>query len=198
MNNRFARHLSPRLVGASAAAIAVMAGTATVAAGAAAIPRGIRTTSAPWPGFAMQAGARHWVSNTGVHRPAAADTEYFHVVSGNSSGPGSIVVTGVVNAGGVEHPGRAIDTARFAGGSLRIDHSAGRPTVRFNTATCVGTITQRGPFTVIDATGEMAVLAGHGTYSFKALYTTSRLAGHCTHAVTGYVETINGMATVKG
>ena len=48
--------------------------------------------------------------------------------------PGTIIVTGVVNAGGTEKPGRAIDGATFASGSFRIDHSVGQPTVRFDPA----------------------------------------------------------------
>lgn len=104
---------------------------------------------------------------------------------------------GVVNAGGTEKPGRAIDGATFAGGSFRIDHSAGQPTVRFDPATCVGTITQGGPFEVIDATGDMGGLAGSGRYVFQALYTTARVAGHCSSTMTAYTETIQGVATVK-
>jgi hypothetical protein len=110
---------------------------------------------------------------------STAHTEYFHVVSTKPSGPGTIIVTGVVNAGGTEKPGRAIDGATFPGGSFRIDHSAGQPTARFDAATCVGTITQTGPFEVIDATGDMGGLAGSGRYVFQALYTTARVAGHC-------------------
>jgi hypothetical protein len=57
----------------------------------------------------------------------------------------SSVITGVVDAGGSEHPGQAIDDATFAGGGFRIDHSSGHPSARFNAATCVGTINQTGP-----------------------------------------------------
>jgi hypothetical protein len=128
---------------------------------------------------------------------SAAHTEYFHVVSTKPSGPGTIIVTGVVNAGGTEKPGRAIDGATFASGSFRIDHSAGQPTVRFDPATCVGTITQVGPFKVIDATGDMGGLAGSGRYVFRALYTTARVAGHCSSTMTAYTETIEGVARVK-
>jgi hypothetical protein len=149
-----------------------------------------------WPGSAA-GGWRPGADPSRWTPSSAAHTEYFHVVSTQPSGPGTIIVTGVVNAGGTEQPGRAIDGATFAGGSFRIDHSAGQPTVRFDSATCVGTITQVGPFEVIDATGDMGGLAGSGRYVFQALYTTARVAGHCSSTMTAYTETIEGVATVK-
>ena len=149
-----------------------------------------------WPGSA--AGGWRPGADPSMWAPSsAAHTEYFHVVSTKPSGLGTIIVTGVVNAGGTEKPGRAIDAATFAGGSFRIDHSAGQPTVRFDSATCVGIITQVGPFEVIDATGDMRGLAGSGRYVFHALYTTARVAGHCSSTMTAYTETIQGVATVK-
>ena len=149
-----------------------------------------------WPGSAAGgwrpgAGPSMWAPSSAAH------TEYFHVVSTKPSGPGTIIVTGVINAGGTEKPGRAIDGATFASGSFRIDHSVGQPTVRFDSATCVGTITQAGPFEVIDATGDMSGLAGSGRYVFQALYTTARVATHCSSTMTAYTETIEGVATVK-
>jgi hypothetical protein len=118
-------------------------------------------------------------------------------VSTSPSGPGTIIVTGVVNAGGTERPGRAIDGATFASGSFRINHSAGKPTAHFDSATCVGTITQAGPFKVTHATGSMSGLAGSGRYVFRALYTTARVATHCSSKITAYTETIEGVATVR-
>jgi hypothetical protein len=149
-----------------------------------------------WPGPATggwrpSADSSMWAPRSTTH------TEYFHVVSTKPSGPGTLIVTGVVNAGGTEKPGRAIDDATFASGSFRIDHSAGQPTVRFDSATCVGTITQVGPFDVIDATGDMGGLDGSGRYVFQALYTTARVAAHCSSTITAYTETIDGVATVK-
>ncbi len=145
---------------------------------------------------------RWWLASRrrpiGAGRPAAPPTpEYFRVVSTKPSGPGTIIVTGVVNAGGTEKPGRVIDGATFAGGSFRIYHSAGPPTVRFDATTCVGTISQVGPFEVIDATGDMGGLAGCGRCVFEALYTTARVAGHCSSTMTAYTETIERAATVK-
>jgi hypothetical protein len=149
-----------------------------------------------WPGPA--AGGWRPGADPSMWAPSsAARTEYFHVVSTKPSGPGTIIVTGVVNAGGTEKPGRAVDGATFADGSFRIDHSAGHPTVRFDSATCVGAITQAGPFEVIDATGDMGGLAGGGRYVFQALYTTARVAGHCSSTMTAYAETIEGVATVR-
>jgi len=179
---------------------AAAAGTALAAAAVASPANAAATTSRTsawsphtgWPGPA----AGGWRPAAGPSRRApgsAARTEYFHVVSTGPAGPGTIIVTGVINAGGTEKPGRAIDGATFAGGSFRIDHSAGQPTVRFDSATCVGTITQAGPFQVIDATGDMSGLAGNGRYAFQALYTTARVAGHCSSTMTAYTETIEGV-----
>jgi len=150
-------------------------------------------SAGPWssgPGWAEFA--------QGPWTPArSAHTEYFHVASTAPSGPGTIIITGVVDAGGTEHPGRAIDDATFAGGGFRIDHSAGHPSARFNAETCVGTINQTGPFSVIDGTGRFSGLAGNGTYVFHALYTTARDVRGCTKVMTGYIESIEGTVTLS-
>ncbi|HEV2374680.1 MAG TPA: hypothetical protein VGS19_21275, partial [Streptosporangiaceae bacterium] len=123
---------------------------------------------------------------------SSRSAEYFHVESTNQAGPGAIIVTGMINAGGTEHPGRAIDNATFSDGTFRIDHSSGHPTVHFNPTTCIGTITQSGPFRVYDGTGRFSHLNGSGMYQFAALYATARGASSCTKTVTAYIETING------
>jgi hypothetical protein len=179
------------ILGATLAACAgtSLAETTTAKATPAALPM----NAAPWssgPGWAAFA--------PGAWAPArSARTEYFHVASTDPAGPGTIIITGVVDAGGTEHPGRAIDDATFAGGSFRIDHSAGHPSARFNDQTCVGTINQTGPFSVINGTGRFSGLAGSGTYVFYALYTTARDATGCTKVMTGYVESIDGTATLS-
>jgi len=128
---------------------------------------------------------------------ASADTESFDVASTAQPGPGAVVLTGPLDEGGIEHPGRSIDDAVFANGSFRIDHSAGQPTVRFDQTTCVGTISQVGPFDVIDATGPFTALEGHqGTYRFDVTYTTGRDAEGCTAQTTAYIETIHGVMDV--
>lgn len=135
-----------------------------------------------WPGF----GPGSWPP--GSSRPV----EFFHVASTNPAGPGAIIVTGKINDGGTEHPGRAVDHATFSDGTFRIDHSSGRPTVHFNATTCIGTITQSGPFRVFDGTGRFSHFNGRGVYRFAAIYATSRGARGCTRTVTAYIETING------
>ncbi len=192
------RRTSRTFLTAILAAAAVSTAFVAVAAASPANASRISTWSSQtgWPGSAAGgwrpgAGPSMWAPSSAAH------TEYFHVVSTKPSGPGTIIVTGVINAGGTEKPGRAIDGATFASGSFRIDHSAGQPTVRFDSATCVGTITQAGPFEVIDATGDMSGLAGSGRYVFQALYTTARVATHCSSTMTAYTETIEGVATVK-
>jgi hypothetical protein len=156
--------------------------------------------SAPWPG-----GVVPWPSGpasaSGPGRPGwgagAARTEYFQVESTRPSGPGAIILTGVVDAGGTEHPGRAIDGATFAGGSFRIDHSRGRPTVAFDRRTCVGTIDESGTFSVLDGTGRFSALAGSGKYVFRATYTRAPGLGGCTGVMTAYLETIEAALTLS-
>ncbi len=163
--------------------------TLTAKATTAALPMGAGSWSSG-PGWAESA--------QGSWTPArSARTQYFHVASTAPSGPGTIIITGVVDAGGTEHPGQAIDDATFADGSFRIDHSAGHPSARFNADTCVGTINQTGPFSVIDGTGWFSGLAGSGTYVFHALYITARDVTGCTKVMTAYIESIDGTLTLS-
>lgn len=132
--------------------------------------------------------------------PAPASSgraEYFHVASTNPAGPGVIIVTGAFNDGGVEHPGRTTDQAVFNGGSFRIYHGTGHPASHFDPKTCVGTITQTGPFHVYDGTGRFADINGSGTYQFDATYTTAHTTTGCSKTMTAYIETINGTATLS-
>jgi hypothetical protein len=194
---------------ASGTAFTALAGTSSAATkaagpGATATPaRYWASTGAPWggPGRWRAGLSGRWDGPSGRwDGPASASSrwaEYFHVASTNPAGPGVIIVTGAFSDGGVEHPGRAIDQAVFNGGSFRIDHSAGHPTSRFNPKTCVGTITQTGPFHVYDGTGRFAGINGSGTYQFDATYTTARAATGCSKTMTAYIETINGTATLS-
>lgn len=186
-----------------AAAVASVIAGVTLAACAGTSSAETTTATATTAALPMSAGPLSsgpgWAeSDPGAWEPArSARTEYFHVASTAPSGPGTIIITGVIDAGGTEHPGRAIDDATFAGGGFRIDHSAGHPSARFNAETCVGTINQTGPFSVIDGTGRFAGLAGSGTYVFRALYTTARDSRGCTKVMTGYIESIDGTVTLS-
>jgi hypothetical protein len=179
------------------------ASTAATAPTAATGPGG--TWSGPggtWsgPGGTWSGPGGTWGGPDGTWASAPAPsglTEYFHVASTNEAGPGAIIVTGVFNDGGIEHPGRSVDDAVFGDGTFRVDHSAGQPTARFNPKTCVGTITQTGPFRVYDGTGRFSGLQGSGIYQFYATYTTGRNATGCTKTMTAYIETINGVITVS-
>ncbi len=193
---------------ASGAAFAALAGTSSAATKAAG-PGAMATPARYWasPGAPWGASGRWraglsgmWNVPSGMWGPAPASSrwaEYFHVASTNPAGPGVIIVTGAFSDGGVEHPGRTIDQAVFNGGRFRIDHSAGHPTSRFNPKTCVGTITQTGPFHVYDGTGRFAGINGSGTYQFDATYTTARTTTGCSKTMTAYIETINGTATLS-
>ncbi len=191
---------SSRPILAAAAVSVILGATLAACAGTSSAETTAKAASAALP---MNAGP--WSSGPGWTQFApgpwaptrSARTEYFQVASTDPSGPGTIIITGVVDAGGTEHPGRAIDDATFAGGSFRIDHSAGHPNARFNDQTCVGTINQTGPFSVIDGTGRFSALAGSGTYLFHALYTTARDVKGCTKIMTGYIESIDGTVTLS-
>jgi hypothetical protein len=152
------------------------------------------------PGGPWSGPGGPWAGPGGPSGGGAPDssgrTAYFHVASTKAAGPGAIIVTGVFTDGGIEHPGRSVDNAVFGDGTFRIDHSAGHPATSFNSKTCVGTITQTGPFRVYDGTGRFSGLQGSGTYWFAATYTTARTAAGCTTTMTAYIETINGVLTV--
>ena len=194
------QHMPSRPVLAASLAAVILGATIAAAAGTSSAQ--VTTAKATTPALAMSVGpwspGPGWAESAhGPWTPArSARTEYFHVASTAPAGPGTIIITGVVDAGGAEHPGRAIDDATFAGGGFRIDHSAGHPSAQFNEDTCVGTINQTGPFTVLDGTGRFSSLAGSGTYVFHALYTTARDARGCTNVMTGYIETIDGTLTL--
>jgi len=182
------------------AAVALVGVSATGVLGRPPTPRAT-VASAPFAPFAASApfaapasfadGGSPWLA------PAwrdGADTEYFQVASTRAAGPGAIVITGALSAGGVEQPGRSIDRATFAGGSFRINHSVGHPTVRFDRSSCVGTLSEVGPFEVFDATGPFTALEGHrGTYRFHAVFTDAKGPTGCTDTTTAYIETIDGV-----
>jgi hypothetical protein len=195
------QHRPSRPILATAAASVILGATFAACAGTASAET--TTAQATTAALPMSAGpwspGPGWAGFTpGPWAPArSVRTEYFHVASTAPSGPGTIIITGVADAGGTEHPGQAIDDATFAGGGFRIDHSAGHPSARFNAETCVGTINQTGPFSVIDGTGRFSGLAGSGTYMFHALYTTARDGRGCTKIMTGYIESIDGTLTLS-
>ncbi len=195
------QHRPSRPILATAAASVILGAAFAACAG----PSSAETTTAKATAAVLPMSAGPWSPGPGWAEfaqgpwtPArSARTEYFHVASTAPSGPGTIIITGVADAGGTEHPGQAIDDATFAGGGFRIDHSAGHPSARFNAETCVGTINQTGPFSVIDGTGRFSGLAGSGTYVFRALYTTARDGRGCTKVMTGYIESIDGTITLS-
>jgi hypothetical protein len=199
----------------SGASLAVLRGVSTAAAGRTGTTAAPWTTSGQWgrsgqwgqsgqwgpnrsSGWGNAGAGRTWArAETRTASASSGATERFQVESTDPRGPGAIIVTGVINAGGIEHPGRAVDGAVFSGGRMRIDHSAGHPATRFNPTTCVGTITQTGPFRVYDATGRFSRLNGSGTYRFDAEYTTADSTSGCTKTITAYIETIDGTISVR-
>lgn len=198
------RSLRPVLAAATASVVlgatfAACADTSPAEAATAEAATAKTTPAAFSPGAGSWPAGPGWAGSAmgqwGPSRPAG--TEYFHVASTSPAGPGTIIITGPVNAGGTERPGRGIDAAAFAGGGFRIDHSYGQPTARFNAETCVGTIDQTGRFSVIDGTGRFSGFAGSGAYVFHALYTTGRNAKGCSKVMTGYIESIDGSVTLS-
>lgn len=125
MRSRTRRRLSPRAVAISVAAVAVLAATATVAAGATppllthAGPMAVTARSpVRWgpSGWGPRSGWGDPAPATVVgHRPPAR-TEYFHVVSTTSSGPGSASgdMAGLTGSGHCTF-GAPSTTARVAG-----------------------------------------------------------------------------------
>jgi hypothetical protein len=182
----------PVRVALTAAAVAGAVGVALTGVSYASEARSMHSSPPASRGWFAPAGHRAGWGPWG--RPGSS-TEYIDVASTNEAGPGAIILTGVLDIGGVEHPGRAIDQVSFSSGTFRIDHSSGQPTVTFDKATCVGMIVQTGPFRIEDGTGRFAGLDAQGRYYFHATYTTSRGAsGSCTQTTTAYIETIRAAA----
>jgi hypothetical protein len=92
-------------------------------------------------------------------------TEHVQIMTTSAtSSTASIVVWGAFTAGGVDHQGNSVDTLAFAGGTIKVQHSQGKGTQKFNTKTCLMTINEHGTYKFLSGTGKYKGITGHGNY----------------------------------
>jgi hypothetical protein len=110
---------------------------------------------------------------------AASGTQNFQIVSTSAtSSTASVIATGVVTAGGVDHQGNKSDTLVFPTGSFKVAH-AGTQKQTFNKKTCLGTVTGTGTFKVSGGTGAYSKISGSGTYKLSILFVAASSGGVC-------------------
>src|ERR1700722_16892345 len=94
-------------------------------------------------------------------RPAVpAGTEHIQIVSATAHGPVTAIAYGAFTAAGSAHIGSGkVGTLHLNGGVIRLSHTAGKGTARFNPTTCLTLVRQPGTFTVTGGTGRFKGLA---------------------------------------
>jgi hypothetical protein len=114
-------------------------------------------------------------------RAAASGTEHLQLMSTSAtSNLAPIIIYGVVTAQGVDHEGSGnTDTVKFAGGSFKLVHSAGKGTQHFNPVTCLAQISQHGTYKISGGTGKYKGISGHGKYQFNILAVGKKVKGKC-------------------
>ncbi len=142
---------------------------------------------------------------TGITGAAASGSQpgYIHVTimgtNPSASAPRSIIVTGSINAGGVDKPGNKVDNAVFPDGSFLITHSKGIGTPRFNPRTCIFQLAQNGTYTLSNGTGAYAGISGHGIYRLNITQVAARnSAGKCTNASAAFQFLVRAQGPVSG
>jgi hypothetical protein len=113
-------------------------------------------------------------------RPAVSGTEHLQLMSTSAtSNTAPVIIYGVVTAAGVDHEGNTTDTFKFANGSFKLKHSAGKGTQNFNPKTCLAQIAEHGTYTIFGGTGKYKGISGHGTYHFSILGIAKKVKGKC-------------------
>jgi hypothetical protein len=161
----------------------ILAGVSVVAVGGAMAATGLTAASA------SQAAGR-------------SGTEFFQLVNATvaNNAPSSIIARGVFTAGGVDHPGNKVDTVVFPNGTLKIAHSNGTGTPRFNAKTCLTTIVLNGTYRLSGGTGAYAGIRGHGIYRLNILIVGARnAAGKCSNKLppTAFQQIIRAQGPVS-
>ena len=126
------------------------------------------------------------VALTGITGAAASGSQpgYIHVtIMGTdpaNNATRSIIFTGSITAGGVDHSGNHADNVVFPDGTLTIIHSKGTGTPRFNRRTCLGQIAENGTYTLGGGTGAYQGVTGHGIYRVNITLVGARTStGQC-------------------
>lgn len=140
--------------------------TAVTAVGAAA-------AAALW--LAVPAGA----APTG--RTAVSGIEHFQLMTTSATATTvPVIAYGVFTAAGVDHTGSNVDTLVFPNGSFKINHSGVPTKQKFNTKTCLLTVTGSGKVTLFGGTGAYKGISGKPVAVLSILLIAARTStGKC-------------------
>jgi hypothetical protein len=111
----------------------------------------------------------------------ATATEHFQIANDNpTSNKNPLIAYGAFTAHGTDIEGNH-NLARFVfrNGTLKIKHSNGKGTQKFNPRTCLLRINERGTYKVLGGTGAYRGASGHGTYHLQILAIAARKGGKC-------------------
>ena len=112
---------------------------------------------------------------------AVTGTEHFQIVGTSLSGNrNKVVAYGVFNASGTD---RAVSNRKdvfiFPRGSFVVRHKPTGTRRQFSKATCSGTVSQRGLYTLHRGSGRYAGISGGGHYSLHVLFVARHTASGC-------------------
>lgn len=115
---------------------------------------------------------------------SVSGTERFQIMTTSAtSGTASFVALGtVLTGGGVDHQGSKTDTVVLPAGKIRIRHFSGKGSQHFNPKTCLGVISQHGPYKILGGTGKYKGISGHGTYQLSIVLIAARAHGACSQS----------------
>jgi len=119
-------------------------------------------------------------------RQAVSGTEYVQIMSTSGagfSGPGSAIARGAFIAAGQARLGDTrTGTIMFPGGTIVLNHRAGKNSAHFYPAGCLSLISQSGSYQIVRGTGRYAGISGHGTYQLSLEMVGARVHGVCSSA----------------
>jgi hypothetical protein len=109
---------------------------------------------------------------TGVAGASKASTEYFTIVQTSFDGPQTVYAVGPISGTGTDTVmGPHKDVFGFTDGSVTIKHSrTGNAKNTYDPATCVGTFTEKGTYTIPNGTGAYAGVSGSGRYQVSGFF----------------------------
>ena len=134
-------------------------------------------------GIASAVAAAGTLALTGITGAAASGSSsgFIHVTlmgtNPANNATRTIIITGSITAGGIDHPGNQTDNVVFPDGTLTITHHRTAGTQRFNATTCLGQIAENGTYTLSGGTGAYTGISGHGIYRANITIVSARDSG---------------------
>ena len=130
---------------------------------------------------------------------AASNNENIQIISTSAtSTTASVIASGVVTAGGVDHLGNKTDTLVFPKGSFKVAH-VGKDKQGVNPKTCLFTAIGKGTFKISGGTGAYKGITGSGTYKLNILAILAGSSGKCsqTKPPVSFQEIVNATGQVS-